>query len=61
MPGFGRVLDRPWVVDDEIRVRTITQMSFVFDHRHCDGGTAAAFMRSVADAMEDPASVIARL
>ncbi|MET7419433.1 dihydrolipoamide acetyltransferase family protein [Dactylosporangium sp. NPDC005555] len=59
--GLGRIIDRPWVVDGEIRVRKIAQMSFVFDHRVCDGGTAAGFMRSVADAIEDPASVIARL
>jgi 2-oxoisovalerate dehydrogenase E2 component (dihydrolipoyl transacylase) len=59
--GFGRIIDRPWVVDGELCVRKITQMSFVFDHRVCDGGTAAGFMRSVADAVEDPASAIARL
>jgi 2-oxoisovalerate dehydrogenase E2 component (dihydrolipoyl transacylase) len=27
----------------------------------CDGGTAAAFMRVVADAIESPASAIANL
>jgi 2-oxoisovalerate dehydrogenase E2 component (dihydrolipoyl transacylase) len=59
--GFGRIMDRPWVVDGELCVRKITQMSFVFDHRVCDGGTAAGFMRSVADAIEDPASAIAHL
>ncbi|GAA2712200.1 dihydrolipoamide acetyltransferase family protein [Actinoplanes palleronii] len=59
--GFGRILDRAWVVGGELCVRKITQMSFVFDHRVCDGGTAAGFMRSVADAIENPASVIARL
>jgi pyruvate dehydrogenase E2 component (dihydrolipoamide acetyltransferase) len=59
--GFGRILDRPWVVDGELCVRKITQMSFVFDHRVCDGGTAAGFMRGVADAIENPASAIARL
>jgi 2-oxoisovalerate dehydrogenase E2 component (dihydrolipoyl transacylase) len=59
--GFGRIIDRPWVVGGELCVRKITQMSFVFDHRVCDGGTAAGFMRSVADAIEDPASAIARL
>ncbi|MCZ2820503.1 dihydrolipoamide acetyltransferase family protein [Modestobacter sp. VKM Ac-2977] len=59
--GFGRILDRPWVVDGEIVVRKITQMSFVFDHRVCDGGTASGFIRAVADAIEDPASAIPRL
>ncbi|GIF05420.1 dihydrolipoamide acetyltransferase family protein [Actinoplanes siamensis] len=59
--GFGRIIDRPWVVDGQLCVRKITQMSFVFDHRVCDGGTAAGFMRDVADAIEDPASAIAHL
>ncbi|MBO1756437.1 dihydrolipoamide acetyltransferase family protein [Allobranchiibius sp. CTAmp26] len=59
--GFGRILDRPWVVDGQICARKITQMSFVFDHRVCDGGTAAGFMRCVADAVEDPAAAIAGL
>ena len=59
--GFGRMLDRPWVVDGEITVRKITQMSFVFDHRVCDGGEAAAFMRDVADAVENPLPALVRL
>lgn len=59
--GFGRVIDRAWVVDGELAIRKIAQMSFVFDHRVCDGGTAAGFMRIVADAIESPASAIANL
>ena len=59
--GFGRIIDRPWVIEGQVVPRKITQMSFVFDHRVCDGGTAAGFMRCVADAIEDPASAIARL
>jgi 2-oxoisovalerate dehydrogenase E2 component (dihydrolipoyl transacylase) len=59
--GFGRIIDRPWVVDGELCVRKMAQMSFVFDHRVCDGGTAAGFMRAVADAIENPVSAIAHL
>ncbi|MCK9871899.1 2-oxo acid dehydrogenase subunit E2, partial [Nocardiopsis dassonvillei] len=59
--GLGRIMDRPWVVDGELTVRKITQLSFAFDHRVCDGGAAAGFMRVVADAMENPAAAIARL
>jgi pyruvate dehydrogenase E2 component (dihydrolipoamide acetyltransferase) len=59
--GFGRIIDRPWVVAGELCVRKIAQMSFVFDHRVCDGGTAAGFMRAVADAIENPALAIAHL
>ncbi|MFF1674210.1 dihydrolipoamide acetyltransferase family protein [Nocardiopsis flavescens] len=59
--GIGRIIDRPWVVDGELTVRKVTQLSFAFDHRVCDGGAAAGFMRVVADAVEDPAAAIARL
>ncbi|WP_017609473.1 dihydrolipoamide acetyltransferase family protein [Nocardiopsis xinjiangensis] len=59
--GLGRIMDRPWIVDGELTARKITQLSFAFDHRVCDGGTAAGFMRVVADAMEDPAAAIADL
>ena len=59
--GFGRIIDRPWVVDGQIVVRKIGQMSFVFDHRVCDGGVASGFMRQVADAIESPAQAISHL
>lgn len=52
--GMGRIMPRPWVVDGEVVVRSITQLSLVFDHRVCDGGTAGGFLRSVADAVERP-------
>jgi 2-oxoisovalerate dehydrogenase E2 component (dihydrolipoyl transacylase) len=61
MLGLGRIIDRPWVVDGALAVRKVAQLSFVFDHRVCDGGAAAGFMRAVADAMEDPLSALARL
>jgi 2-oxoisovalerate dehydrogenase E2 component (dihydrolipoyl transacylase) len=61
MLGLGRIIDRPWVVDGALAVRKIAQLSFVFDHRVCDGGAAAGFLRAVADAMEDPPSALARL
>ncbi|WP_373871009.1 dihydrolipoamide acetyltransferase family protein [Actinoplanes philippinensis] len=61
MLGLGRIIDRPWVVDGALAVRKIAQLSFVFDHRVCDGGAAAGFLRAVADGMEDPSSALARL
>jgi 2-oxoisovalerate dehydrogenase E2 component (dihydrolipoyl transacylase) len=59
--GVGRIIDRPWVVDGEIAIRKLTQLSLVFDHRVCDGGLAAAFLRFVADAFENPTSAFADL
>jgi 2-oxoisovalerate dehydrogenase E2 component (dihydrolipoyl transacylase) len=59
--GMGRILERPWVVNGRIRPRHITQLSLVFDHRVCDGATAAGFLRFVTDAIESPKSVLADL
>lgn len=59
--GIGRILPRPWVVDGEIVARHLTQLSLVFDHRVCDGGTAGGFLRYVADAVESPIQAMADL
>lgn len=61
MLGVGRVLPRPWVVDGAVVPRSVTQLSLVFDHRVCDGGTAGGFLRFVADAVESPLSALADL
>ncbi|MGY4543918.1 2-oxoisovalerate dehydrogenase E2 component (dihydrolipoyl transacylase) [Arthrobacter sp. UYNi723] len=57
--GVGRIVDKPWVVEGELAVRKVTELTLTFDHRVCDGGTAAGFLRFVADAIENPGSVLA--
>lgn len=59
--GAGRAIERPWVVGGEIVPRRIVQLSLVFDHRVCDGGYAAGFLRSVVDLLEQPLSVYSRV
>jgi pyruvate dehydrogenase E2 component (dihydrolipoamide acetyltransferase) len=59
--GIGRILERPWVVDGQIVPRRIVQFSLVFDHRVCDGGVAAGFLRAIADAAEHPYDAFADL
>ncbi|ROS44700.1 dihydrolipoamide acetyltransferase family protein [Amycolatopsis thermoflava] len=59
--GMGRIIPRPWVVGGEVVARQIAQLSLVFDHRVCDGGTAGGFLRYVADAIESPTSAMADL
>lgn len=59
--GVGRIIDKPWVVQGELAVRKLTELTLVFDHRVCDGGTAGGFLRYVADAMENPGTVLADL
>ncbi|MDR6555741.1 pyruvate dehydrogenase E2 component (dihydrolipoamide acetyltransferase) [Arthrobacter pascens] len=59
--GVGRIIDKPWVVNGELAVRKVTELTLTFDHRVCDGGTAGGFLRFVADAIESPGSVLADL
>lgn len=59
--GVGRIVDKPWVVDGELAVRKVTQLSLTFDHRVCDGGTAGGFLRYVADCVERPLALLADL
>lgn len=59
--GVGRIIDKPWVVNGELAVRKVTELTLTFDHRVCDGGTAGGFLRYVADAIENPGSVLADL
>lgn len=59
--GVGRIIDKPWVVDGELAVRKLTELTLVFDHRVCDGGTAGGFLRYVADAIENPGTLLADL
>jgi 2-oxoisovalerate dehydrogenase E2 component (dihydrolipoyl transacylase) len=56
--GMGRVIDRPWVVDGQLTVRKLTELTLAFDHRACDGGTAGGFLRYVADCIESPATAL---
>lgn len=59
--GVGRIVDKPWVVDGQLVVRKVTQLSLTFDHRVCDGGTAGGFLRYVADCVERPLGLLADL
>jgi pyruvate/2-oxoglutarate dehydrogenase complex dihydrolipoamide acyltransferase (E2) component len=54
MIGVGRITDRPWVKDGRVEVRKVVNMSLTFDHRVCDGGTAAGFLRHVVDRLTSP-------
>ncbi|RKN74382.1 2-oxo acid dehydrogenase subunit E2 [Streptomyces klenkii] len=61
MLGVGRIAPKPWVHEGELAVRHVVQLSFTFDHRVCDGGTAGGFLRYVADCVEQPAVLLRSL
>ncbi|MFC6355560.1 dihydrolipoamide acetyltransferase family protein [Luethyella okanaganae] len=59
--GIGRMIDRAWVVDGALAVRKVLELSFVFDHRVCDGGVAAGFLTYVAGCVERPIGLLGDL
>jgi len=53
--AMGRIIDRPWVVDGQITVRPIVQLTLSFDHRVIDGALGSRALASVAEFLSDPA------
>lgn len=61
MLGVGRILDRPWVVDEQIVVRKIMVLSMVFDHRVCDGDVPSEFMGFMTRCIQNPIALLGGL
>jgi 2-oxoisovalerate dehydrogenase E2 component (dihydrolipoyl transacylase) len=61
MLGVGRIIDRPWVIDGQLAVRKVVTLSFVFDHRVCDGDVASGFLTFVAHCIEEPLLLLGSL
>jgi len=56
--GVGRVVERPVVVDKQMVVRPVMQLSLTFDHRVVDGAPAAKFLQKVKQVMENPNALL---
>jgi len=52
--GFGRINQRPWVVDGEIVARPVVTASLAADHRASDGADGSRFLAIVAEHLEEP-------
>jgi 2-oxoisovalerate dehydrogenase E2 component (dihydrolipoyl transacylase) len=52
--AFGAVREAPWVVDGQLAVRQVTQLSLSFDHRIVDGQLGSEFLAAVAGMLSDP-------
>ncbi len=52
--GFGRVVERPWVVDATVGVARVVTASLSADHRVSDGGRGARFLRAVSERLQRP-------
>jgi len=52
--GVGTIKDTPVVIDGEILIRSIANLSLSFDHRAWDGAPAAEFLQSITKLLSDP-------
>ena len=53
--GVNRMVERPVVIDGQIVVRKMMNLSSSFDHRVVDGMDAALFIQAVRGLLEQPA------
>jgi 2-oxoisovalerate dehydrogenase E2 component (dihydrolipoyl transacylase) len=55
---LGTIKDTPWVVDGQLAVRKVLQLSLSFDHRVIDGQQGSEFLADVGALLADPAIAI---
>ncbi len=53
--ALGSIKDAPWVVDGQLAVRKVCQLSLSFDHRVIDGQQGSQFLADVGALLADPA------
>jgi pyruvate dehydrogenase E2 component (dihydrolipoamide acetyltransferase) len=59
--GLHKIMERPAVVDGEIVVRHLMNLSVSFDHRYIDGADGARFMTDLVELVSNPGLLMARL
>jgi 2-oxoglutarate dehydrogenase E2 component (dihydrolipoamide succinyltransferase) len=52
--GMHNIVERPTVVDGEIKVRAIMYLALSYDHRIIDGKESVSFLKTIKENLEDP-------
>ena len=52
--GMHNIVDRPIVVDGEIKIRPIMYLALSYDHRIIDGKESVSFLKMIKENLEDP-------
>ncbi len=55
--GVNRAVERPMVVNGQVEVRLMMNLSSSFDHRFVDGYDAAAMVQGIKELLEYPATI----
>ena len=52
--GMHNIVERPVVVDGEVRIRPIMYLALSYDHRIIDGKESVSFLKMIKENLEDP-------
>ena len=59
--GLHKIQDRPIAMNGQVVIRPMMYVALSYDHRLIDGREAVSFLRSLKEAMEDPARLLLEL
>lgn len=52
--GFGRVVERPWIVGSEVRALPVVSATLAADHRVSDGHRGGLLLAAIRDRLQEP-------
>ena len=52
--GMHNIIDRPIVVDGDIKIRPVMYLALSYDHRIIDGKESVSFLKMIKENLEDP-------
>ena len=52
--GFGRPVERPWVVDRQVCARTVVSLTLPGDHRASDGHRGGQLLLAIDQLLQEP-------
>ena len=52
--GMHNIVERPMVIDGEIKIRPIMYLALSYDHRIIDGKESVSFLKMIKENLEDP-------
>ena len=52
--GMHNIVDRPMVIENEIKIRPVMYLALSYDHRIIDGKDSVSFLKTIKENLEDP-------
>ena len=52
--GMHNIVSRPYVINNEIKIRPIMYLALSYDHRIIDGKEAVSFLKTIKENLEEP-------